>query len=101
MVSRMKSNPELKEDAVSQLLYQAYKDFHGFVADYPNEHNHELIGIFKAQAKSICAHFARPVVSREEIIRIINRNDDGDPLTDEKAEAIATAIHHLLEGNKG
>ena len=65
----------LKEDAVSQLLYQSYKDFHGFVADYPNEHNHKLIGIFKAQAKSIVAHFALPVMKKVNHIPAKGKNE--------------------------
>ena len=51
--------------------------------------------------ESNLTHHQERRVSVEEIIKIINRNDDGDPLTDEKVEAIATTIHHLLEWKKG
>lgn len=35
----------------------------------------------------------------EEIVKIINRHDDGDPLDDEKVDALATAIHGAIYGD--
>lgn len=81
----------LEEEEVLKILYEWLECVHE-----PNQ--------IPDIAKSICAHFARPVVSREKIKDGVNdwlscgesrlTPDDVNEITD-------SIIHHLLEGKKG